>query len=96
MTTFGLVIFILLKLIISFFFPSQSLLTFYTLVLIFIYTIKIGLDTFFLTNYSKKNCFLLALGLNLIFFVFLMSFDSMDGVYDRTLRTIAKDYTKHL
>ena len=53
----------------SFFTASESLITFYTLALILIYTIKLGIDTFFLTNYSKKHCFGLALAINLVFYI---------------------------
>ena len=55
-----------------------------------------GVDTFLLTNYNKKTCFLIALGINTFFYMIMTTLDNTDGVYDRTIRTVASDYNKHL
>lgn len=61
-----------------------------------IYTLKLGIDTFFLTNYSKKQCFLLALGLNVFFYIIVVLFDQVEGVFDQQIKIIIQDYIKHL
>jgi hypothetical protein len=96
MTTVGLVLFVVLKICVNVIYTGQSLLSFYVLVLILVYTIKTGIETFLLTNYNKKTCFLIALGINLSFYIIMLSLDSLDGVYDRNIRNVASDYNKHL
>jgi len=71
MTIAGLVLYLLIRLIILPFLPNDSMLIFYIMVLISCYMIKIGMDTFFKTNYNKRNCFLISLGLNLFFYLLL-------------------------
>lgn len=74
LTATALVIFVLIRIAINYFFIYESLVSFYVLAIILGYTLKLGVDTFMLTNYSRKNCFFLAFGVNLLFyllFVFL-------------------------
>lgn len=96
MTTVGLVLFVIFKIAANLVYPIYSLLSFYVLGLILIYTVKMGVDTFFLTNYNKKICFLIAIVINIGFYLIIISFDSIEGVYDQTIKSIASDYNKHL
>ena len=49
-----------------------------------------------MTNYSRKNCFLIALAINVIFYFFLIGFDGVEGVMVKQLRLAVADYIKHL
>jgi hypothetical protein len=80
----------------SFFTQNESLVTFYILILLLVYTIKLGIDTFFLTNYNKKHCFGIAFGINCIFYIFYLILGSSEGVYDNKLEIAISDYKKHL
>lgn len=46
------------------------MLPFYTACLLLVYTGKLGVDTFLMTNYGRKNCLFVALGINAVFLVF--------------------------
>jgi hypothetical protein len=96
MTTAGLVLFLIFKIGANLIYPIYSLLSFYVLGLILVYTLKMGIDTFFLTNYNKKICFLIAIGINMAFYMIIISLDNIEGVYDQTIKSLASDYNKHL
>lgn len=69
MTTFSLLIFITLRIAFRPFLVEESLVSVYTLAALLFYTLKQGLDVFFLSNYSRKISLLVAASLNLFFFV---------------------------
>jgi hypothetical protein len=77
MTTTGLLLFIALRLVIALVYEKESLLSFYTLAIILIYSLKLGIDCFFLTNYNRRNCLILALGLNVFFYLLAVVFGNM-------------------
>lgn len=64
------------------------MLPFYTLCLLLVYTAKLGVDTFFMTNYGRKNCLLVALGLNATFIVFFELLGNNEGVFDQNLKMV--------
>lgn len=68
MTILSLAIFIVVRVIINIFFREDSHVAFYILVLIIAYTLKQGVNIFFLTNYNRKVCIFIAFGVNLLFF----------------------------
>lgn len=49
-----------------------------------------------MTNYSKKQCFWFAIGLNIFFYLLVVFFDQVEGVFDQHIKIIIKDYVKHL
>ncbi len=75
MSTTGLIILIIIRCILSVIYKDQSVLCFYMISLIFIYTLKLGVETFLLTNYNRKNCILIALCSNLFFYFLYYTFD---------------------
>ena len=77
MTTASLVVFVGLRLVVGLVYKHQALLSSYTLGIILIYVLKLGIDTFLLTNYSRKQCFWFALGLNLLFYLLVLAFDNV-------------------
>jgi hypothetical protein len=96
MTAAVLVIIVLLRIVIDLFFPLDGLLTFYILAAIIVYTLKLGVETFLLTNYNRKVCFAIALGLNFFFMALFVVMEQYEGVYDQTISRITRDYVKHL
>ena len=75
---------------------SESLITFYILVLIIIYTLKQGIDVFFLTNYNRKICLLISFGVNLFFFLSYVTLEPYEGIFDQSIKQVTHDYRKHL
>lgn len=92
----GLTIFFAIRIIVNFIYPNESLFPFYTTSLMLIYSVKLGIDTFFMTNYGRKNCFLIALIINAVFYVFFIGFGESEGVFDKQLQRVVSDYVKHL
>jgi hypothetical protein len=95
-TIVGLALFFAIRIIVNLVYPDESLFPFYTTALILIYTIKLGIDTFFMTNYGRKNPFLIAVSINVIFYFFFIAFGDSEGVFDKHLQTVVTDYAKHL
>ena len=86
MTTLTITIFVLVRVIMSFFFSTESMMAFYVLVAIIIYTIKLGIDTFLKTNYNKKTCALIALALNLFYAIMFYTLERQQGLYDQQIQ----------
>lgn len=72
------------------------MISFYVLTLILVYTLKLGVETFILTNYNRMVCILVGLGLNLIFFFLFYFLSNIEGVYDQTIKEVVEDYVNHL
>lgn len=71
-------------------------MAFYVLVAIIVYTIKLGIDTFFKTSYNKRACILIALSLNIAFMGLFITLESQQGLYDQRIKEKTIDYVKHL
>jgi len=53
------------------FLPEISALGFYLLLVITFYAIKIGVDIYLVSSYKSRTCFMLALGINLFYFLLI-------------------------
>lgn len=86
MTTLTLTIFVLVRVIMNYFLGIESMMAFYVLVAITIYTIKLGLDTFLKTNYNKKTCILITLALNVFYAIMYFTLEKQQGLYDQQIQ----------
>lgn len=96
MTVAGILIFAIFRFVLSFFVEDSSMLMFYIIVLISVYTIKLGVDIFLMSSYNKKTCVLISLGINIVFYILMVCFEGVEGIYDSTINVIVADYSKHL
>lgn len=96
MTIVSLLAFYIIRLSLSFILPPVSLLPFYIILAIVIYTIKVSVDIFMVSAYRSKTCFILALGINLFYLFLAFSLGHMEGVYDTRIELVSMDYAKHL
>lgn len=96
MTTASLLVFIILRVVFKSFLEEESLVAVYTLTAIFFYTLKQGLDVFFLSNYSRKVCFIVATSFNVFFFGLYLLLSSYEELYDQSLKHVMHDYSRHL
>jgi hypothetical protein len=96
MTIASLLAFYSLRLILAPVLPDISMLPFYIIVAILVYTVKVSVDTFMVSAYKSKTVFMIALGVN-IFYLFLgVALSNYEGVFDQTLKFVAGDYAKRL
>lgn len=86
MTTLTLTIFVLVRVIMNYFLSIESMMAFYVLVAILVYTIKLGIETFFKTNYNKRSCALIALALNVFYIIAYITLERQQGLYDQQIR----------
>ena len=91
-TALGLAIYVGVRLGLVQWVGQGSLAAFYVLFLTTIYALKLAIDTFFLTNYDRKQCLLFSLGLNSVFFVQYYILGSTEGIYDQTIYSAMADY----
>lgn len=76
MTMAALVIFYLIRAPLSPFLPEISHLTFYVLVTILVYAIKVSVDVFMVTEYKSFTVILFALILNSVYFILYLALNS--------------------
>jgi len=96
MTIASLVCFYILRLALNPILPSISLLPFYIIIAIIVYTIKVSVDVFLVSAYRSRTVVLIALGVNVFYFFLAVALGSYEGVYDDSIRFISADYAKHL
>lgn len=96
MTCFSLLVFVVLRVVLNLFFNYESLIAFYLLMVVIAYTIRLGISTFLLTNYSRKGCLLVAFGVNSFYLLLFLLLENYEGVYDQDIKQVAHDYVKHL
>ena len=75
--------------IVDYFSGQQNTITSSTFVFIIcfvmlIYVIKLGLEIFWISSYNLKYCFLIGIGLNILFYMVYLTISGF-GTYDRTL-----------
>ena len=96
MTIASLLAFYAVRLALGFALPAVSLLPFYIIVAILVYTIKVSVDVFMVSAYRSKTVFLIALGVNISYLFLSITLGNYEGVYDPTVQFISADYSKHL
>ena len=92
----GLLVFYCVRLIFGFVLPVISLLPFYILVAILVYTVKVSVDTFMVSAYKSKTVFMIALGVNVFYLCLGVALSNYEGVFDQTMKFMAGDYAKRL
>ena len=95
-TAFGLAIYVGIRLGLTHWLGEGSLAAFYVLVLITVYALKLAIDTFFLTNYDRKQCLLFGLAINGAFYILYYILGTVEGIYDQGMIASLADYEKHL
>jgi hypothetical protein len=96
MTILGLLIFYSVRLSLVFILPEISLLPFYILVAILVYTVKVSVDTFMVSAYRTKTVFMIAFGVNVFYLFLAVALNNYEGVFDHTINFLAGDYAKRL
>jgi hypothetical protein len=96
MTVASLLEFYIVRLTLASILPEVSMLPFYVLLAILVYTIKVSVDIFMVSPYRNKVCFMVAFFINVFYLFLAITLNQMDGVYDTTIDFVSKDYAKHL
>lgn len=66
------------------------------MILVFtVYAIKIGLEIFWISSYNIKYCILVAVAVNLVFFLLFLTLHAF-GTYDDTFSMAVQDYARHI
>lgn len=62
--------------------PSSSF-TFVVCLVILLYGVKLGLQIFWISSYNLKYCFLISIGVNVLFFMLYLTMSGLGGAYDK-------------
>ena len=82
MTIAALILYYIIRLCLISVLPDISTLTFYILIVIIFYAVKIGVDIYLVSAYKSKTCFMIALGINLFYLFLIGLLGNIQGVYD--------------
>jgi hypothetical protein len=63
---------------------ANSSFIFIICLVVLVYLIKLGLQIFWISSYNLKYCFLVAIGINSLFFMLYLTTSGL-GAYDRTM-----------
>lgn len=96
MTTLGVSIYAIIRVFLSLFVDESSMLMFYIIILITGYMLKMGVDILSISPYNKKICVMTSLGINILFYLLMITLGNVEGVYDGGLASASQDYSKHL